>query len=61
MPIRLICIRSAGIGARIMINPIGLIGFDMGYGFDRKAVNGNNLHGCSISNLAKDFNNYLFE
>jgi outer membrane protein insertion porin family len=32
--------RSAGVGARIMINPIGLIGFDMGYGFDRKAVNG---------------------
>ena len=34
--------RSAGVGARVMINPIGLIGFDMGYGFDRKAVNGNN-------------------
>jgi len=32
--------RSAGIGARIMINPIGLIGFDLGYGFDRKAVDG---------------------
>jgi outer membrane protein insertion porin family len=32
--------RAAGVGARIMINPIGLIGFDMGYGFDRKAVNG---------------------
>ena len=32
--------RSAGVGARIMINPIGLIGFDMGWGFDRKAVNG---------------------
>jgi len=32
--------RSAGIGARIMINPIGLIGFDMGWGFDRKLVNG---------------------
>lgn len=28
--------RSVGIGARIMINPIGLIGFDLGYGFDRK-------------------------
>ncbi len=26
--------RSAGIGARLMINPIGLIGFDYGYGFD---------------------------
>lgn len=33
--------RSAGIGARIMINPIGLIGFDLGYGFDRMAVDGN--------------------
>ncbi|MDP1995019.1 MAG: BamA/TamA family outer membrane protein, partial [Ignavibacteria bacterium] len=32
--------RSVGIGARIMINPIGLIGFDLGYGFDRKAVDG---------------------
>jgi outer membrane protein insertion porin family len=32
--------RSAGVGARIMIQPIGLIGFDMGYGFDRKDVNG---------------------
>jgi outer membrane protein insertion porin family len=26
--------RSAGFGARIQINPIGLIGFDYGYGFD---------------------------
>jgi outer membrane protein insertion porin family len=26
--------RSAGIGARILINPIGLIGFDYAYGFD---------------------------
>jgi len=26
--------RSAGFGARVMINPIGLIGFDYGYGFD---------------------------
>lgn len=34
--------RSAGVGARIMINPIGLIGFDLGWGFDRKEVNGNN-------------------
>jgi outer membrane protein insertion porin family len=32
--------RSAGVGARILINPIGLIGFDLGYGFDRKLVNG---------------------
>jgi outer membrane protein insertion porin family len=26
--------RSAGFGARLLINPIGLIGFDYGYGFD---------------------------
>ena len=26
--------RSAGLGARITINPIGMIGFDYGYGFD---------------------------
>lgn len=32
--------RSAGFGARILINPIGLIGFDLGYGFDRKKVDG---------------------
>ena len=30
--------RSAGFGARILINPIGLIGFDLGYGFDRWIV-----------------------
>ncbi len=34
--------RSAGIGARIQINPVGLIGFDFGYGFDRKSVDGQN-------------------
>ncbi|MEE9432388.1 MAG: outer membrane protein assembly factor BamA [Melioribacteraceae bacterium] len=32
--------KSAGVGARIMINPIGLIGFDYGYGFDRLSVDG---------------------
>ena len=32
--------RSAGFGARILINPIGLIGFDLGYGFDRKITDG---------------------
>jgi outer membrane protein insertion porin family len=30
--------RSAGVGARVLINPVGLIGFDLGYGFDRKSV-----------------------
>jgi len=32
--------RSVGFGARLLINPIGLIGFDFGYGFDRKSVDG---------------------
>ncbi len=32
--------RSVGVGARILINPIGLIGFDLGYGFDRQLVEG---------------------
>lgn len=32
--------RSAGLGARLLINPIGLIGFDYGYGFDRRTVDG---------------------
>lgn len=32
--------RAAGFGARILINPIGLIGFDLGYGFDRERVDG---------------------
>ncbi len=32
--------RSVGFGARILINPIGLIGFDYGYGFDRYEVSG---------------------
>lgn len=32
--------RSVGFGARVLINPIGMIGFDFGYGFDRKSVSG---------------------
>jgi outer membrane protein insertion porin family len=31
--------RSVGFGARLLINPLGLIGFDIGYGFDRKITN----------------------
>jgi outer membrane protein insertion porin family len=27
--------RSAGLGLRLLLNPIGLIGFDYGYGFDK--------------------------
>ncbi len=33
--------KSAGIGARIMLQPVGLIGFDYAYGFDRLKVDGN--------------------
>ncbi|HLP15202.1 MAG TPA: outer membrane protein assembly factor BamA [Bacteroidota bacterium] len=32
--------RSAGFGARILVNPIGMLGFDYGYGFDDVAVKG---------------------
>ncbi len=32
--------RSLGFGARILINPVGLLGFDLGYGFDRREVDG---------------------
>ncbi|KAB2846298.1 MAG: outer membrane protein assembly factor BamA [Melioribacteraceae bacterium] len=32
--------RSVGLGARLLIQPVGLIGFDYGYGFDRKTVDG---------------------
>jgi outer membrane protein insertion porin family len=32
--------RSAGLGARLLINPIGLLGFDYGYGFDSTNPNG---------------------
>ena len=32
--------RSVGFGARLLINPIGLIGFDFGYGIDRQIVDG---------------------
>ena len=33
--------RSAGFGARLQINPIGLLGFDYGYGFDDPSRTGN--------------------
>lgn len=32
--------RSVGLGARLLIQPVGLIGFDYGYGFDRPSVDG---------------------
>jgi outer membrane protein insertion porin family len=32
--------RSAGLGVRLMINPIGLIGFDYGFGFDAPTPGG---------------------
>jgi outer membrane protein insertion porin family len=31
--------RAAGVGLRLLLNPIGLIGFDMGYGFDSNPFN----------------------
>ncbi len=32
--------RSVGFGTRLMLPAVGLIGFDFGYGFDRKSVDG---------------------
>ena len=32
--------RSVGFGARLMLPAVGIIGFDFGYGFDRKSVDG---------------------
>jgi outer membrane protein insertion porin family len=32
--------RSAGIGVQIMMNPIGLLGFNYGYGFDKDDITG---------------------
>lgn len=32
--------RSVGFGARLVLPAVGIIGFDLGYGFDRKAVDG---------------------
>jgi outer membrane protein insertion porin family len=32
--------RSAGLGIRLLVNPIGLIGFDYGYGYDPPAPGG---------------------
>lgn len=32
--------RSAGVGLRLLLNPIGLLGFDLGYGFDADALTG---------------------
>ncbi len=32
--------RSAGVGVRLLINPIGLVGFDYGYGFDATSPSG---------------------
>lgn len=33
--------RSVGFGVRLVMPAVGVIGFDLGYGFDRKIVNGN--------------------
>lgn len=32
--------RSAGVGLRLLLNPIGLLGFDLGYGFDADPLTG---------------------
>jgi outer membrane protein insertion porin family len=32
--------RSAGVGVRLLINPIGLVGFDYAYGFDPPSPGG---------------------
>lgn len=32
--------RSAGVGVRVLLNPIGLLGFDYGYGFDPQGATG---------------------
>lgn len=32
--------RSAGVGVRLLLNPIGLLGFDLGYGFDPEGPTG---------------------
>ncbi len=32
--------RSAGLGVRLLVNPIGLIGFDYGYGYDAPTPGG---------------------
>jgi len=32
--------RSAGLGVRVLLNPIGLLGFDYGYGFDPQGTTG---------------------
>lgn len=34
--------RSVGFGVRLMLPAVGIIGFDLGYGFDRKLVDGQN-------------------
>jgi outer membrane protein insertion porin family len=34
--------RSVGFGARIQLPAVGIVGFDLGYGFDRRIVNGLN-------------------
>ena len=36
--------RSAGVGVRLLINPIGLVGFDYGYGFDYTGSDKGRIH-----------------
>ncbi len=32
--------KSAGLGVRLLVNPLGLIGFDYGYGFNASTLRG---------------------
>ena len=53
--------RSAGVGARIMIQPYWFIGFDMGGVLTEKRLTAKTRHGYSTSSSAKDFNNIIFD
>jgi outer membrane protein insertion porin family len=37
--------RSAGIGFRLYMPMLGVLGYDMGYGFDSAIIDGNQKHG----------------
>ena len=47
--------RSLGFGFRVMTPMLGLIGFDFGYGFDRKRSMDQGQDGIRTSNLVPSF------
>ncbi len=47
--------RSLGFGVRMMLPAVGIIGFDLGYGFDRKLVDGQNPSWLFHFQFGKDF------